>query len=364
MNEIKFLDMHKINKRYRDAADQEIKEILNSGWYLQGEKNEQFSKKFANFCGTRYALGVANGLDALRLIIEGYGFSKGDEIIVPANTFIASMLAISQNGCTPVLIEPELNTYNINPELIEEKITSNTKAIMVVHLYGQAVKMDKIWELAQKYNLKIIEDSAQAHGAIYQEKRVGNLGDASGFSFYPGKNLGCFGDGGAITTNDERLYKKIKALANYGSNEKYNHICKGINSRLDEIQAAVLNIKLEYLDEENQKRREISRYYRENIENHRIQLPVIQNEEMHVWHLFVVRTHNRDDLQKYLAENNIQTSIHYPKPPHKQLAYEEWKNFSLPITEKIHNEVLSLPISPTLNHNQIRKIVKVINKYR
>ncbi|MBR6611163.1 MAG: aminotransferase class I/II-fold pyridoxal phosphate-dependent enzyme, partial [Campylobacter sp.] len=245
---IKFLDLQKINEQYRNEIDSKINEVLNSGWYLLGEQNKQFEKDFAAYCGVKYCVGCANGLDALRLIIKAYGFGVGDEIIVPANTYIASILAITDNGCTPVLVEPDLNTYNINPELIEAKITDKTKAILVVHLYGQAVQMERIWTLAKKYNLKIIEDSAQAHGAYYNGKRVGNLGDASGFSFYPGKNLGALGDGGAVTTNDEELAKKIRALGNYGSHKKYENIYQGLNSRLDEIQAAILDVKLKYLD--------------------------------------------------------------------------------------------------------------------
>lgn len=277
---IKFLDLKKINNRYREEIDSRIKNILDKGWYLQGDENENFTKNFANFCGTKFAIGVANGLDALNLIIKAYGFGNGDEIIVPANTYIATILAISENGCIPILVEPDIKTYNINPDSIEEKITSKTKAIMVVHLYGQAVQMEKIWKIAKKYNLKIIEDSAQAHGAIYQENRTGNLGDASGFSFYPGKNLGCIGDGGAVTTNDEELFNKIKAIANYGSDRKYHHIYKGVNSRLDEIQAAVLDIKLKHLDSDNNKRREISKYYRENIKNSKIILPDTYDEKI------------------------------------------------------------------------------------
>src|SRR5574344_734761 len=274
---IKFLDLEKINNRFRDEIDERIKKILDIGWYLQGDENAKFSKNFAKFCGTKYCLGVANGLDALNLIIKGYGFGEGDEIIVPSNTYIATILAISENGCKPVLFEPSLDTYNIDPDLIEEKITDKTRAIMVVHLYGQAVEMEKIWALAKKYNLKVIEDSAQAHGAIYQGKRTGSLGDASGFSFYPGKNLGCMGDGGAVTTNDKELYEKIKALANYGSDRKYHHIYKGVNSRLDEIQAAVLDVTLKYLDTDNSRRREIAKYYRENISNDKLILPTTDN---------------------------------------------------------------------------------------
>lgn len=360
---IKFLDLKKINNRYREEIDSRIKNILDKGWYLQGEENENFTKNFANFCGTKFALGVANGLDALNLIIKAYGFSNGDEIIVPANTYIATILAISENGCIPILVEPDIKTYNINPDSIEKKITSKTKAIMVVHLYGQAVQMEKIWKIAKKYNLKIIEDSAQAHGAIYQENRTGNLGDASGFSFYPGKNLGCMGDGGAVTTNDEELFNKIKAIANYGSDRKYHHIYKGVNSRLDEIQAAVLDIKLKHLDSDNNKRREISKYYRENIKNSKIILPETYEEKSHVWHIFAVRTHNRDEFQKYLTEKGIQTIIHYPTPPHKQGAYKEWNNLSFPITEEIHNTILSLPISPVMTDSEIEKVVEVVNEY-
>lgn len=360
---IKFLDLKKINNRYREEIDSRIKDILDKGWYLQGEENENLTKNFANFCGTKFALGVANGLDALNLIIKAYGFGNGDEIIVPANTYIATILAISENGCIPILVEPDIKTYNINPDSIEEKITSKTKAIMVVHLYGQAVQMEKIWKIAKKYNLKIIEDSAQAHGAIYQENRTGNLGDASGFSFYPGKNLGCMGDGGAVTTNDEELFNKIKAIANYGSDRKYHHIYKGVNSRLDEIQAAILDIKLKHLDSDNNKRREISKYYRENIKNSKIILPETYDEKSHVWHIFAVRTQNRDEFQKYLTEKGIQTIIHYPTPPHKQGAYKEWNNLSFPITEEIHNTILSLPISPVMTDSEIEKVVEVVNEY-
>lgn len=360
---IKFLDLKKINNRYREEIDSRIKDIIDKGWYLQGDENENFTKNFANFCGTKFAIGVANGLDALNLIIKAYGFGNGDEIIVPANTYIATILAISENGCIPILVEPDIKTYNINPDSIEEKITSKTKAIMVVHLYGQAVQMEKIWKIAKKYNLKIIEDSAQAHGAIYQENRTGNLGDASGFSFYPGKNLGCIGDGGAVTTNDEELFNKIKAIANYGSDRKYHHIYKGVNSRLDEIQAAVLDIKLKHLDSDNNKRREISKYYRENIKNSKIILPDTYDEKSHVWHIFAVRTKNRDEFQKYLTEKGIQTIIHYPTPPHKQGAYKEWNNLSFPITEEIHNTILSLPISPVMTDSEIEKVVEVVNEY-
>lgn len=360
---IKFLDLHKINERYREEIDLRIKQVLDSGWYLLGNQDKEFEKNFAQYCGVKHCIGCANGLDALNLIIRGYGFGQGDEIIVPANTYIASILAISENGCTPVLVEPDINTYNINPALIEEKITNKTKAIMVVHLYGQAVQMDKIWALAKKYNLKVIEDSAQAHGAYYKDKRVGNLADASGFSFYPGKNLGCMGDGGAITTNDDELASKIRAIANYGSHKKYCNLYKGVNSRLDEIQAGILDVKLKYLDNDNQRRREIAKYYRENIKNEKIVLPQTYDEKAHVWHVFVVRVKNRKEFQDYLTAKSIQTLIHYPTPPHKQEAYKEWNNLSYPITEKIHKEVISLPISPVMTDEEVKKVVEVVNVF-
>ena len=361
---IKFLDLEKINNRFRAEIDTRIKTILDKGWYLQGDENKKFAQNFADYCGVKHAWGVANGLDALTLIIRAYGFGAGDEIIVPSNTYIASILAISQNGATPVLVEPDINTYNINPDLIEEKITPRTKAIMVVHLYGQAVQMEKIWQLAQKYKLKVIEDAAQGHGAEYQGRRTGNLSDAAGFSFYPGKNLGCLGDGGAVTTNDEELYNKIKALANYGSDVKYHNLYKGVNSRLDEIQAAVLDVKLKYLDADNQKRRQISEYYRQNIKNPLITLPQTYDEKAHVWHVFAVRTPERERFQKYLTDNGVQTLIHYPTPPHKQPAYAEWNTRSYPISEKIHNEIISLPISPVMTDAEIQQLVDIINDYK
>lgn len=361
---VKFLDLQKINEQYRNEIDSKINEVLNSGWYLLGEQNKQFEKDFAAYCGAKYCIGCANGLDALRLIIKAYGFGVGDEIIVPANTYIASILAITDNGCTPVLVEPDLDTYNINPDLIEAKITDKTKAILVVHLYGQAVQMEKIWTLAKKYNLKIIEDSAQAHGAYYNGKRVGNLSDASGFSFYPGKNLGALGDGGAVTTNDEELAKKIRALGNYGSHKKYENIYQGLNSRLDEIQAAVLDVKLKYLDSDNAKRKEIAQYYLKNIKNSLISLPQTYSENSHVWHVFVVRVKDRAKFQSHLNDNGIQTIIHYPIPPHKQECYNELSHLSFPITEQIHNEIISIPISPVMSDDEARKVVEVVNSYK
>lgn len=360
---IQFLDLYKINERFSDEIDVAIKRVVDSSLYVLGKENETFCKNFSEYCGTKHAIGVANGMDALNLIIKGYGFTKGDEIIVPANTYIASILAISENGCIPVLIEPDINTYNINPDLIEENITPRTTAIMVVHLYGQCTYMDKIWKFAEKYNLKIIEDAAQAHGAEYNGKKTGNLGDAAGFSFYPGKNLGCLGDGGAVTTNDDILAEKIKALRNYGSYIKYENLYKGFNSRLDEIQAAVLEVKLRHLDADNLRRRHIAKYYRENIRNNKITLPKVENEDMHVWHIFVVRVSEREKFRNYMIQNNIQAVIHYPIPPHKQHAYNEWNHLHLQITEKIHNEVISIPISPILTDAEMEKIVKVINAF-
>ncbi len=361
---IKFLDLYKINERFRKEIDLRIKNILDKGWYLLGDEDKKFEENFAKYIGAKHCIGCANGLDALNLIIRGYGFRTGDEIIVPANTYIASILAISENGCTPVLVEPDINTYNINPDLIEEKITEKTKAIMVVHLYGQAVQMNKILEIAKKYDLKVIEDSAQAHGAYYNGKRTGNLGNASGFSFYPGKNLGCMGDGGCVTTNDDELAAKIRAIANYGSDRKYHHIYKGVNSRLDEIQAAILDVKLPYLDKDNLRRREISKYYRENIKNDKIILPKTYDENAHVWHVFVVRTENRDELQKYLENNGVQTNIHYPTPPHKQGAYKELEKLNLPVSEELHKTVISLPISPVMEDNEVKKVVNLLNDWK
>lgn len=361
---ISFLDLGKVNNRFREEIDSRIKTVLDKGWYLQGDENQRFNENFSRFCGTQFALGVANGLDALNLLIKASGFGPGDEIIVPANTYIATILAISENGCTPVLVEPDIHTYNIDVNRIEEKITSKTKAIMVVHLYGQSVQMEKVWEIAKKHNLKVFEDCAQAHGAYYQDKRVGNLSDGAAFSFYPGKNLGCMGDGGAVVTNDKTLYEKVKAIANYGSDYKYHHIYKGTNSRLDEMQAAVLDVKLKFLDADNSRRRAISKYYRDNIKNPAIILPEVYCEESHVWHIFAVRCDNRGRLQQYLKEKDIQTLIHYPVPPHKQDAYKEWSDQSYPVSEEIHRTVLSLPMSPVLEDSEVEYVVDAINAFK
>ena len=319
---IPFLDVGAINSRFKDELELAMKQVLESGWYILGEKSRAFEKAFAEYCGIEHCIGCGNGLDALRLGIKALGFGENDEIIVPANTYIASILAISDNGCKPIFVEPSLQTYNIDVEKIESAITPRTKAILVVHLYGQVVEMQKVWELARKYNLAIIEDCAQAHGAIYQGKRVGTLGDVAGFSFFPGKNLGALGDGGAVTTKHKDVAEKVRALGNYGSHKKYVNLYKGLNSRLDELQAAFLEIKLKHLDSDNESRRAVAKFYRENITNNKIILPECVSEEGHAWHLFVVRCEERDRFQAYLKDNGIETIIHYPIPPHKQEAYK------------------------------------------
>jgi dTDP-4-amino-4,6-dideoxygalactose transaminase len=360
---IPFLDLKKINFQYRNDMIEACTKVIDSGWYVQGNEHREFEKEFSEYCGTKYAIGVANGLDALILILRAYKemdiIKDGDEVIVPSNTYIASILAISENNLVPVLVEPDVNTYLLDPLKIEEKITNKTKAIMSVHLYGQTCEMDEINKIAKKYNLKVIEDSAQSHGAYYKNKRCGNLGNVSGFSFYPGKNLGALGDGGAVTTNDKYLTDTIRALGNYGSAKKYENIYKGTNSRLDEMQAAMLRVKLKHLDNEIIKRKEIANYYLNNIVNKKILLPAITTDS--VWHLFVIRTKNREELQKYLLYNGIQTLIHYPLAPHKQNAYREWSDDSYPISEQIHDEVLSLPISGVQSFANTKYIVKVIN---
>lgn len=367
---IKFLDLKKINERFRDELDAVTKRVLDSGWYLLGKENEAFEAEFAAYCGVKHAIGCANGLDALKLIIRAYGFGPGDEVIAPANTYIASLIAISANGATPVLVEPDIGTYLIDPAKIEEKITSRTKAIMVVHLYGRVCEMGAIDVLAKKHGLKVIEDCAQAHGAYFGDRRVGNLGDAAGFSFYPGKNLGCLGDGGAVTTNDDELATKIRALRNYGSDVKYHFPYRGTNSRLDEIQAAWLRVKLPHLDADNVRRAEIAARYCREITNERVSLPVedVRRETGevklgNVWHVFPVRVERRDEFQAYLTEKGIQTVIHYPIPPHRQPAYTEWHGLKLPITEKIHETIISLPISPVMTDDEVSAVVAAVNAW-
>lgn len=371
---INFLDLKKINESFEPELSLAIKRVLDSGWYLLGNEVKSFEQEYAQFIGVKHCIGVANGLDALRLILRAYiemGVMKeGDEIIVPANTYIASILAISDNRLIPVLIEPDINTYNIDPFKIEEKITERTKGIMIVHLYGQNAMHTEIKRIVDKYNLKLIEDNAQAQGCFYVDKRTGSLGEAAGHSFYPGKNLGALGDAGAVTTNNDEFAEVVRSLANYGSKKKYENIYKGLNSRLDEIQAAVLRVKLKRLDTDNQHRRELANYYIQNITNPHIILPKINNPELGrnsehscVWHLFVIRNNQRNKLQKFLTENGIQTLIHYPIPPHRQTAYSNWNKLIFPITEQIHSEVLSLPISSVMINEEINTVIRIINQY-
>jgi dTDP-4-amino-4,6-dideoxygalactose transaminase len=397
---IKFLDLQKINAQYASELKEASARVIDSGWYLLGNEVKNFETNLANYVGVKHAIGVANGLDALRLILKAYMelgiMTEGDEVIVPANTYIASILAISDNRLTPVLVEPDINTYNLDISLVEKHITARTKAIMVVHLYGQVCWSEELEALAKKYKLKIIEDNAQAIGAegdsqsltrkddnsqslIRKEKegdlksltlkeKTGSLGDAAGFSFYPGKNLGALGDAGAVTTNDEELAEMVRALGNYGSKQKYVNEYQGLNSRLDELQAALLDVKLRHIDADNQRRREIAEYYIQNIKNENIILPMYRRNalrlyESHVFHLFVIRCTDRNRLQEYLTENGIQTLIHYPIPPHKQGAYKQMNNVTFPITEQIHNEVLSLPISPVMEWDEVKRVVEVINGF-
>ena len=365
---IPFLNLKSVNQQYREELIEACTRVIESGWSIGGNELEQFEQDFAQYCGTKFAIGVANGLDALTLTLRAWKdmgkLKDGDEVIVPANTYIASILAITENNLTPILVEPCVYSFNINASKIEEAITDKTKAIMPVHLYGQLTDMPAIMAIAKRYNLLVLEDSAQAHGASLKGKRAGSWGDASGFSFYPGKNLGALGDAGAVTTNDKDLAKTLRALRNYGSHEKYKNELKGVNSRLDEIQAAMLNVKLKYIDKENDKRRAIADYYLNSIKNPLITLPVAPiKTESHVWHLFVIKYSNRETLQSYLAEQGIQTLIHYPVPPHKQLAYSEWDIKILPITEQLHNEVLSLPISPVQSFDDTQKIVNACNSF-
>jgi len=364
---IKFLDLKKINSNYETELKKSYERLIDSGWYILGSETEKFELNFAKYCGSKYCIGVSNGLDALTLILKGYlqlgKLKPGDEIIVPANTYIATILAITNQGLTPVLVEPNLNSYNIDINEIKKKITSKTKGIMCVHLYGLLCDMEEINTLAQKNNLLVFEDCAQAHGAEFNSTKAGAFSDAAGFSFYPGKNLGALGDAGAITTNDNELNLVLRSLRNYGSKEKYYNEIQGGNNRLDEIQAGFLNVKLPYLDEENSLRRTIAKRYFKEINNHLITLPKQVNDKSNVNHLFTLRTNNRIHFQNYLKENGIQTMIHYPVPPHKQKAYIEWNKMSFPITEKIHNEIISIPLNIILTDDEITHIIKTINNY-
>lgn len=364
---IKFLDLQKITAKYADEIHAAVNRVVDSGWYLQGEENKRFEADYAEYIGTNFAVGCGNGLDALIWIFRAYVemgvMQPGDEVIVPANTYIASILAITENGLKPVLVEPSLETYQIDDSKIEEAITEKTKAVLIVHLYGQCAYTDKIGELCQKYHLKLVEDNAQAHGCKFNGRRTGSLGDAAGHSFYPGKNLGAFGDAGAVTTNDEELAKVVRAVANYGSQRKYVFKYQGRNSRLDEIQAAILDTKLKHLDEDIAIRKQVAKYYIEHITNPQIVTPIVKDWDAHVFHIFTIRCAQRDTLQQYLTENGIQTVIHYPIPPHKQECYKEWNNLSFPITEQIHREELSLPMSPVMTEEEVKKVVEVVNEW-
>lgn len=365
---IKFYDLQKINQRYETAFHQKMETFLQRGWYILGNEVKLFEENFANYCQSNHCIGVGNGLDALVLIFKAYiklgKLQKGDEVIVPANTYIASILSILQADLVPVLVEPKLETFNLNPDLIAEKITPKTKAILVVHLYGQLAEMDTIESIAKQHNLLVVEDAAQSHGAKLGvgSKELG-VGNAKAFSFYPSKNLGCLGDGGAVVTNDEDLNKIVRAMRNYGSEKKYVNDFIGINSRLDELQAAFLNVKLPDLDADNHKRRQIAMRYLVEIKNDKIVLPYYNGSTNHVFHLFVIRTENRKELQDFLKANEIETMIHYPIPPHQQKALASFNALSFPITEKIHREVLSLPMSPVLTKEEVSKIIHALNHY-
>lgn len=372
---IPFLSLKDVTALHGAEINEAVSRVVNGGWYLQGIENEKFEKDFSDFVGTKYTVGCANGLDALIWIFRAYiemgVMQPGDEVIVPANTYIATILAITENGLVPVLVEPKPNTLEIDDDLIESHITPKTKAIAIVHLYGRIAYTNKIGELCKKYNLKLVEDCAQSHGCKFEDGRLtGNLGDAAGFSFYPGKNLGALGDGGAMVTNDEELAKAVRALANYGSQKKYVFKYAGRNSRLDEVQAAVLDVKLKYLVEDNAHRKEVAHYYYEHINNPLITLPDLLPDEQNAYHLFpiVVCDGKRDALHDYLAENGVGTVCHYPIAPHKQECYskETWNapQLSLPITERLADEELSIPIGPTISKDEVKEVVKLINSFK
>lgn len=365
---IPFLDLKAINSQYRDEMIAAVTKVIDSGWYVLGKQVEEFEREFADYCGTQYCIGVANGLDALILTLRAWKelgkLKEGDEIIVPANTYIASILAITENGLVPVLVEPDEFTYNLCPSKTSAAISDNSKAILAVHLYGQLAPMKEIMYLAEQHNLLVLEDSAQAHGAEIEGKKAGSWGHASGFSFYPGKNLGALGDAGAVTTNDQQLAITIAALRNYGSHTKYINQYRGINSRLDEIQAAILRVKLGYLDKEKEARKAIAKIYGQEIVNPLIELPIVGNVNAHVWHLFVIKTLYREELIKHFVDNDVQTLIHYPIPPHKQQAFSEWQDRSYPLTEMLHNTVISLPISPVMTDQHVQAVISACNSFK
>lgn len=365
---IPFLDLKKINNQYREELVQAATQVIDSGWYIHGGHVRAFEDAFAEYCGVKHCIGVANGLDALVLILRAYKelgkLQDGDEVIVPANTYIASVLAVTENRLKPILVEPDEGTYNLSPSLLEQVITEKTKAILAVHLYGQLADMPAINAIAKKHGLLVIEDSAQAHGASLNGRKAGNWGDASGFSFYPGKNLGALGDAGAVTTNDDELAQVIRALGNYGSHKKYENLYKGVNSRLDEMQAAFLSVKLRYIDQEIRRRRQIANAYLSSIDNPDIVLPAVFIEQAHVFHLFVVRSRRREELTAYLKEKGVETLIHYPIPPHKQKAYQEDLDGVFSITEVIHNEILSLPISPVMSCSDVECVIDLVSGFK
>lgn len=364
---VEFLELQKINGRDAEELLKACKDVIDSGYYIGGDKVDSFEKEFATYCGAKHCISVANGLDALNFTLRAWKLQgrlrEGDEVIVPANTYIASVLAITENGLVPALIEPDYNTFNITAEGIESAITAKTKAILPVHLYGQLAPMPEIMRIAEKYKLLVLEDSAQAHGAMLEGKRAGNWGHAAGFSFYPGKNLGALGDAGAVVTNDDELASTLRALRNYGSHKKYENLYQGLNSRLDPIQAAMLSVKLKRLETDTLYRRRIASQYIEKMNNRFVTTPYVTDEAAHVWHLFVIKTPYRQKLQAWLSENNIQTLIHYPVPPHKQQAYAGLNHLHYPITEKIHEEVLSLPISPVLTDEEVSYVITKINEF-
>ncbi|WPU24675.1 DegT/DnrJ/EryC1/StrS family aminotransferase [Cedecea neteri] len=364
---INFLNLKKINEQYRDDLIEAMTRVLDSGWYIAGNELSDFEQAFADYCGVKHCIGVANGLDALNLVLRAWKelgkLQAGDEVIVQANTYIASILAITENDLVPVLVEPDPHTYNLSPEIVRKAITEKTRAILPVHLYGYISPMKELCNIAAQHGLLILEDCAQSHGAKLDGKSAGSWGDAAGFSFYPGKNIGALGDAGAITTNDDVLADVLKALRNYGSHKKYQNIYQGVNSRLDELQAAVLSVKLKHVEQETTRRRKIANSYLKNITNKLVQLPMCENESMHVWHLFVIATPKREELQSWLAEQGVQTLIHYPIPPHKQKAYSEWNEYMLPNTEIIHQQVLSLPLDPTMSMQDVDVVIKAVNEF-
>lgn len=363
MKNIPFATFAPLHEKLREEMLSKFEEVYDNGWFIQGKELANFEEKFAKYCGVKYCVGCGNGLEAISLILRGYGIGEGDEVIVCAHTFIASALAISKVGATPILVDAETDYCLIDAKKIEEKITNKTKAIITVQLYGQACDMDTINEIAKKHNLKVIEDAAQAHGALYNGKRVGSLADAAAFSFYPGKNLGALGDAGGVVTNDKDLADKVREYANYGASVKYHHNVKGTNSRLDEMQAAFLSIKLDYLDETNEFRREVAKKYMEGINNDKVILPKVAPSNEHVWHIFSVRVENRDEFQEYLKENGIGTVIHYPIPIHKQKAYSELNNEDYPNATKIANTVISLPMYYGMTDEEVNYVIDIINKY-